>query len=76
MVVGQLLVPGRPTIWMIVGQRPVALAVDAGGGLFKRFTLLYSVPSSFSLSLGVARYKLKYCLKGSFYPKQPNDELV
>ena len=55
MVVGQLPVPGRPTIWMIVGQRPVALAVEAGGGLFKHFTLVYSFLSSFSLSLGVAR---------------------
>ena len=27
MVVGKLPVPGRPTIWMIVGQEPIALAV-------------------------------------------------
>ena len=25
-----LPVPGRPKIWMIVGQRPIALAVGAG----------------------------------------------
>ena len=25
MVLGKLLVPGRPTIWMIVGQGPIAL---------------------------------------------------
>ena len=31
MVLGKLPVPGRPTIWMIVGQRPIALAVGAGG---------------------------------------------
>ena len=30
MVLGKLPVPGRPTIWMIVGQRPIALAVGAG----------------------------------------------
>ena len=30
MVLGKLPVPGRPTIWMIVGQGPVALAVGAG----------------------------------------------
>ena len=31
-VLGKLPVPGRPTIWMIVGQGPIALAVGAGGG--------------------------------------------
>ena len=32
MALGYLSVPGRPTIWMIVGQGPTALAVGAGGG--------------------------------------------
>ena len=40
MVLGKLPVPGRPTIWMIVGQGPFALAVGAGGGL-DIFTLIY-----------------------------------
>ena len=31
MVLGNLPVPGRPTIWIIVGQGPTALAVGAGG---------------------------------------------
>ena len=31
MVLGELPVPGRPTIWMIVGQEPIALAVGADG---------------------------------------------
>ena len=31
MVLSKLPVPGRPTIWIIVGQGPIALAVDAGG---------------------------------------------
>ena len=31
MVLGNLPVPGRPTIWMIVGQGPFVLAVGAGG---------------------------------------------
>ena len=51
MVLGKLPVPGRPTIWMIVGQGPTALAVGAGGGSLDIFTLLYPF-SSFSLSLG------------------------
>ena len=32
MVLGKLPVPGRPTIWMIVGQGPTVLAIGAGGG--------------------------------------------
>ena len=43
MVLGKLLVPGRPTIWLIVGQGPIAHAVGAGGGrgCLDIFTLLY-----------------------------------
>ena len=41
MVLGKLLVPGRPTILLIVGQEPIVLAVGAGGGCSDIFTLLY-----------------------------------
>ena len=41
MALGNLPVPGRPTIWMIVGQGPTALAVGAGGGCLDIFTLMY-----------------------------------
>ena len=41
MVLGKLPVPSRATIWMIVGQEPIALAIGAGGGCFDIFTLLY-----------------------------------
>ena len=51
MVLGKLPVPGRPTIWMIVGQGPSALAVGAGGVVWT-FLLSSSFLSSFSLSLG------------------------
>ena len=51
MVLGKLPVPGRPTIWITVGQGPIALAVSAGGGGLDIFTLIYPF-SSFSLSLG------------------------
>ena len=44
-------VPGRPTIWITVGQGPIALAVGAGGGGMDIFTLIYPF-SSYSLSLG------------------------
>ena len=41
MVLGKLPVPGRPTIWIIVGQGPSALAVGAAGGYLDIFTLIY-----------------------------------
>ena len=40
-MLGKLPVPGRPTILMILGQGPIALAVGAGGGCFYIFTLIY-----------------------------------
>ena len=39
-------------IWIIVGQGPTVLAVGAGGGCLDIFSLVLSVLSSFSLSLG------------------------
>ena len=41
MVLGELPVPGRPTIWIIVGRGPTALAVGAGGGCLDIFSLVY-----------------------------------
>ena len=43
MALGNLPVPGRPTVWMVVG--PSALAVGAGGGCFDIFTLIYPFSS-------------------------------
>ena len=72
MVLGKLSVPGRPTIWMIVGQGPIALAIGAGGGCLDIFTLLYPF-SPLSPSLWeTSRYRLKYCLKGPLNPKPTN----
>ena len=51
MVLGKLPVPGRPTIWIKVGQGPSALAVGAGGVVWT-FLLSSILLSSFSLSLG------------------------
>ena len=31
MVLGKLPLPGRPAVWVAVGQGPTALAVGAGG---------------------------------------------
>ena len=71
-VLGKLPVPGRPTIWITVGQGPIALAVGAGGGCLDIFTLIYPFfPLSPSL-WETARYRLKYCLKGPLNPKPTN----
>ena len=76
MVLGKLPVPGRPTIWIIVGQGPIALAVGAGGGCLDIFTLLYPF-SPLSPSLWeTARYRLKYCLKGPLNPKQSINQSI
>ena len=64
MVLGKLPSPGRPTIWIIVGQGPTALAVVAGGGCSDIYTLFYLF-SPLSPSLWeMARYRRKYFSKG------------
>ena len=50
MVLGKLLVPGRPTIRIIVGQGPIALAVGAGVGSFGHLYSPLSFPLFFPLS--------------------------
>ena len=49
MTLGKLAVPGRPTNLGRVGQRPIALAVGAGGGCFGHF--FSPLPFLFSFSL-------------------------
>ena len=71
-VLGKLPVPGRPTIWITVGQGPIALTVGAGGGWLEIFTLIYPF-FPFSLRLWeTARYRLKYCLRGPLNSKPSN----
>ena len=72
MMLGKFPVPGRPTIWITVGQGPTALAVGAGGDCLDIFTLIYPFfPLSPSL-WETARHRLKYCLKGPINPKPTN----
>ena len=53
MVLGKLPVSGRPTIWVIIGQGPIVLAVGAGGwGWFGHFYSPLSFLSSLSLGDG------------------------
>ena len=72
MVLGKHPVPGRPTIWILVGQGPTALAVGAGGGCLDIFSLVYHFPFHTPSLWETARYRLKYCLKGPLSPNQPN----
>ena len=68
-------VPGRPTIWITVGQGPTALAVGAGGGCLDIFTLIYPFfPLSHTL-WETARYRPEYCLKGPLNRKQPTNKI-
>ena len=71
MVLGKLPVPGRPTIWMIVGQGPIALALGGVGDCLDILTLLYPFFPLSPFLWEAARYRLKYCLKGPLNPKQP-----
>ena len=74
MALGNLPVPGRPTIWIIVGQGPTALAVGASGGCLDTFPFIYLF-SPLSPSLWeTARYRLKNCLKGPLNPNQPTNQ--
>ena len=67
MVLGKLPVPGRPAIWIVVGQGPAAL------GVVRTFLLSSIVFFPLSPSLWeTARYRLKYCFKGPLSPKTTN----
>ena len=71
MVLGKLPGPGRPPLFMIVGQGPTALAEGAGVVVW---TFLLSSVFSLLLLRPFGRrplYRLKYCLKG---PLNPNNQ--
>ena len=55
MVLCKLPVAGRPTIWMIVVQGPIALAVGAGGVVWTFLKILYSILSLLYLPLSGRR---------------------
>ena len=75
-MLGKLPVPGRPTILITVGQGTTVLAVGAGGGCLDIFTLIYPFSSPSPCLWETARYRLKYCLKGSLNPQQPTNQTV
>ena len=75
MALGKLPVPGRPTIWMTVGQGPIMLAIGAVGLSGRFYSRLFCSPLSPSLS-ETARYRLKYCLNGPLSPTHRTNQPI
>ena len=73
MVLGKLLVPGRPTNLDHSRARAYCTCSRCGWGMFGHFFSCLSFISSPSL-WETARYRLKYCLKGPLSPKQPTNQ--
>ena len=63
-MLGDFPVPGRPTVWITVGQGPTALAVGAGGVCLDILTLIYPFSPLPPSLWETTRNRLKYCLKG------------
>ena len=76
MALGKVPVPGRPTISMIVGQGPTALAGGARGGCMDVFTLVSPFSSLSPFLWETVRYRLKYSLKGPLNQKQPTNQII
>ena len=74
MLPGELAVPGHPTNLDSRRARAYYPCSRCGWGLFGHFFSL-SIFSHFFLPLWeMARYRLKYCLKGLLDPKQPANQ--
>ena len=74
-VLGKLPVRGRPSNLDYSEARAYCACRRCGWGLFGHFSFIYHF-SLLSPSLWeMARYRLKYCLKGLLSPKQPTNQL-
>ena len=73
MVLGKLLMPGRPTNLDYSSSRAFC-AEGAGGGCFDIFPLIYHFSPLSPFLLETARYRPKYCLKGPLNPNQPTNQ--
>ena len=71
MVLGKLPVPGRPAVWITVGQGPPALTVGAGRCCLDVFTVICPFSAVAPSLWETAQYGLKYCFKGPLNPNQP-----
>ena len=59
MVPGKFPGPGRPTLWIIVGQGPTALSVGADGSCLDIIYFLYPFSPLSPALWKTARYRLK-----------------
>ena len=77
MVLGNPPVPGRPTVWMILGQGPTASAAGVGGGCLDFFHSYQSFLASLSLSLGNGPIWTEILSQKAVNPtKQPTNQLI
>ena len=73
-MLGKLPVPGGPTNLDYSRARAFCACSRCGCGCLDVFSLIYLF-NFLSPSLSeTARYRLKYCLKGPFNPKQPTNQ--
>ena len=70
MVLGKLLVPGRPTNLDMSRTRAYCACSRCEWGLFGHFSLVYHFSFLSPSFWEMARYRPKYCLKGPLSPKQ------
>ena len=70
-MLGKLTVPGRPAIWITVGQGPIALAAGAVGVVWTFYSHL-SFLFHFSLSLGDGPINAKILSQRAVEPKTTN----
>ena len=75
MLLGKRPVPGVLLLLIIVGQRPTALAVGAGGGCFDILSLVYHF-SFLSPSLGDGAIKTQILSQRAVKPKTTNQSTV
>ena len=74
MVLGKLLVPGRPTNFYYSRARTYCAYSGCGRGCLDIFILDYHFSFLSSSLWETARYRQKHCLKGPLSPKQPTNQ--
>ena len=66
MVLCILPVPGRPTIWMVVGQGPTALAVGARGGCLDIFIPRHTLVAGYYVLTLAVRVSVRLSVRSPY----------